>query len=51
MAKKCCKSDPPCKGCPKLKKKKKKHGKCEVQAVTAAVHCSIWPIFTLSPGA
>ncbi len=24
MGKKCCKATPPCKGCPKLKKKKKK---------------------------
>jgi len=36
MGKKCCKSDPPCKGCPKLKKKKKKHGKCEALLPSAA---------------
>ncbi len=45
MAKKCCKSDPPCKGCPKLKKKKK-HGTCDALPPSAL---SAWPIFTIGP--
>lgn len=44
MGKKCCKSDPPCKGCPKLKKKKKKHGKCESEPQTVV---SAWPTFAI----
>ena len=41
MGKKCCKSTPPCKGCPKLGKKKKKR--------IAAVNGEKWPIFYLLP--
>ena len=41
MGKKCCKSTPPCKGCPKLRKKKKKG--------IAAVDSKNWPIFYLAP--
>jgi len=44
MGKKCCKSDPPCKGCPKLGKKKKKHGKCDALLPVAA---QSWSIFTI----
>jgi len=40
MGKKCCKSTPPCKGCPKLGKTKKK-------GITA-VDCEKWPIFYLA---
>ena len=44
MAKKCCKSDPPCKDCPK-RKKKKKHGHCGACDTIVAVDRQIWPIF------
>jgi len=37
MGKKCCKSHPPCKDCPKRKKKK----------AISAVDRGIWPIFYL----
>ena len=39
MSKKCCKSNPHCKDCPKQKKKKKK--------ATSTVDRGIWPIFYL----
>ena len=41
MGKKCCKLTPPCKGCPKLKKKKKKR--------MVAVDCEKGPIFYMLP--
>lgn len=36
MGKKCCKSNPPCKDCPKLKKKKKKS---KAEATGCATAC------------
>lgn len=41
MSKKCCKHHPPCKDCPKLKKKKKKS--------IATVDRKFWPILKSLP--
>jgi len=47
MGKKCCKSEPPCKGCPKLKKRHRKHGKCDGACLVSPAPLTFWPI---SPG-
>lgn len=44
MGKKCCKSEPPCKSCPKLKKKRRKHGKSDVASLVSPAPLAFWPI-------
>lgn len=44
MGKKCCKSEPPCKDCPKLKKKRRKHGKSDVASLVSPDPLTFWPM-------